>query len=151
MYSICFSFKSQYLLKLTKSVSIIPLKMTMIVAFTWIFVPTKKFTVLLTATVSGNTKGGLYECAIADALYKAGYKLYFYKNDTARRELDFLIQKEGRVIPIEVKSNNNKATSLTSVVRNKQDVSFGYKFIDGNIGQSEDGIVSLPLYMSGWV
>ena len=113
--------------------------------------PTKKFTVLLTATVSGNTKGGLYECAIADALYKAGYKLYFYKNDTARRELDFLIQKEGRVIPIEVKSNNNKATSLTSVVRNKQDVSFGYKFIDGNIGQSEDGIVSLPLYMSGWV
>ncbi len=102
-------------------------------------------------TVSGNTKGGLYECAIADALYKAGYKLYFYKNDTARRELDFLIQKEGRVIPIEVKSNNNKATSLTSVVRKKQDVSFGYKFIDGNIGQSEDGIVSLPLYMSGWV
>ncbi len=57
-------------------------------------------------TVSGNTKGGLYECAVADALYKSGYKLYFYKNDTARKELDFLIQKNGQVIPIEVKSNN---------------------------------------------
>jgi predicted AAA+ superfamily ATPase len=31
-------------------------------------------------TLSGNTKGGLYECAIADALYKKDYNLYFYKN-----------------------------------------------------------------------
>ena len=93
----------------------------------------------------------MYECAVPDALYKSGYKLYFYKNDTARKELDFLIQKNGQVIPIEVKSNNNKATSLTSVIKNKPDISFGYKFVDGNIGVSDDGVITLPLYMSGWV
>ena len=33
-------------------------------------------------TLVGNSKGGIYECAIADALYKKGYPLYFYKNET---------------------------------------------------------------------
>lgn len=30
-------------------------------------------------TLAGNSKGGIYECAIADALYKKGYHIYFYK------------------------------------------------------------------------
>ena len=55
-------------------------------------------------TLSGNTKGGLYECAIADALYKKGLPLYFYRNDAARKELDFIIQTNGMVVPIEVKA-----------------------------------------------
>ncbi len=102
-------------------------------------------------TLSGNTKGGLYECAIADALYKKDYALYYYKNDTTKKELDFIIQKDGVVIPIEVKSGNTKATSLNSIIKNKSDISYGYKFVDGNIGISEDGIITLPLYMSAFI
>lgn len=102
-------------------------------------------------TLSGNTKGGFYECAIADALYKNNYQLFFYKNETNKRELDFIIQKDGVVIPIEVKSGNTKANSLTSFIKNNKDISFGYKFIDGNIGISEDGIITLPLYMSQFI
>ena len=102
-------------------------------------------------TLSGNTKGGLYECAIADALYKKDYALYYYKNDTTKKELDFIIQKDGVVIPIEVKSGNTKATSLTSIIKNKSDISYGYKFVDGNIGISDDGIITLPLYMSAFI
>lgn len=102
-------------------------------------------------TLSGNTKGGLYECAIADALYKKDYALYYYKNDTTKKELDFIIQKDGVVIPIEVKSGNTKATSLTNVIKNKSDISYGYKFVDGNKGISEDGIITLPLYMSAFI
>lgn len=30
-------------------------------------------------TLEGNSKGGIYEYAITDALYKKGYRLYFYK------------------------------------------------------------------------
>ena len=26
-------------------------------------------------------EGGIFECAVADALHKKGYQLYFYKND----------------------------------------------------------------------
>ena len=102
-------------------------------------------------TLTGSTKGGLYECAIADILYKRGYPLYFYKNETTKKEIDFLIQKEGKVVPIEVKSGNTRATSLTSVIKNKKDISHGYKFITGNIGVSADGIITLPLYMAMFV
>lgn len=102
-------------------------------------------------TLSGNTKGGLYECAVADALYKNGFSLYYYKNDTTKKELDIIIQKDGVVVPIEVKSGNTKATSLTSVIKNKPDITYGYKFIDGNIGVSEDGIITLPLYIAPFV
>ena len=41
---------------------------------------------------------------IADALYKKGYPLYFYKNETTKRKIDVMIQKDGVVVPIEVKS-----------------------------------------------
>lgn len=51
-------------------------------------------------TIDGNTKGGIYECAIADALHKKGYSLYFYKNETNKEELDFIIQADGKVVPI---------------------------------------------------
>lgn len=98
-------------------------------------------------TLSGNTKGGLYECVIADMLIKKGYKLYFYKNETTRKELDFIIQKDGEVVPIEVKSGNTQSKSLNQFMK-KGVASKAYKLIDGNIGDNEDGIVSIPLYMA---
>jgi uncharacterized protein len=102
-------------------------------------------------TLTGNTKGGIYECAIADALYKNGYRLYFYKNDTAKKEIDFIIQKDGNVLPIEVKSGNERANSLKALMKNDKNITCGYKFIDGNMGTDEDGVVTLPLYMAAFV
>lgn len=98
-------------------------------------------------TVTRNSKGGIYECAIVDALYKKGYHLFFYKNETTKREIDIIIQKDGAVVPIEIKSGNSKATSLKSIMKNNKNMSIGFKFIDGNVGVSEDGVVTLPLYM----
>ena len=98
-------------------------------------------------TLDGNSKGGIFECAIADVLYKKGYQLYFYKNETIKKEIAVIIQKDGKVIPIEVKSGNTRANSLKTIMKNNKDMSFGYKFIDGNIGVSEEGIITLPLYM----
>ena len=102
-------------------------------------------------TLAGNTKGGLYECAIADALHKKGYSLYFYKNETTRKELDFIIQIDGNVVPIEVKSGNTKANSLNSVIKKEKAITYAYKFADSNIGVSEDGIITLPLYMVAFI
>lgn len=51
------------------------------------------------------------------------------------------------MIPIEVKSGNTRANSLTSVIKNRSDIDYGYKLIDGNIGVSDDGIITLPQYM----
>ncbi|MFQ7212218.1 MAG: DUF4143 domain-containing protein [Blautia massiliensis (ex Durand et al. 2017)] len=38
-------------------------------------------------TLAGNSKGGIFECAVADALHKKGYQLYFYKNETTKKKL----------------------------------------------------------------
>ena len=102
-------------------------------------------------TLEGNTKGGLYECAVADALHKKGYQLYFYKNETTKRELDFIVQSEENIVPIEVKSGNSKANSLGAIMKKMTDIPFAYKFVDGNIGVSADRIVTLPLYMAAFV
>ncbi len=102
-------------------------------------------------TLSGNTKGGLYECAVADAIHKKGYDLYFYKNETTRKELDFIIQVDGKVVPIEVKSGKTKANSLSSIIKKEKNIPYAYKFMDGNIGVSEDGIITLPLYMATFI
>ena len=102
-------------------------------------------------TLSGNTKGGLYECAVADALYKKDYSLYFYKNDSTKKEIDFLIQKQGNVVPIEIKSSNTRASSLNSLIKNNPEISLAYKLIDGNVGINEEGIVTIPLYMGMFI
>ncbi len=102
-------------------------------------------------TLSGNTKGGIYECAIADVFYKKGYPLYFYKNDSSKLEVDLIIQINSHVVPIEVKSKNSRARSLKSLKEKKKDIEYGYKFIDGNIGTSDDGIITLPLYMAAFL
>ena len=45
-------------------------------------------------TLTGNSKGGIYECAVVDTLYKKGYKLYTYnpkkKKDDDRVEKELL-------------------------------------------------------------
>ena len=102
-------------------------------------------------TLEGSSKGGIFECAIADALYKKGYPLYFHKNETVKREIGFIIQKDGTVIPIEVKSGNTRATSLKALMKDNSDIAFGYKFADANIGESENGVITLPLYMVAFI
>ena len=97
-------------------------------------------------TLIQNTKGGLYECLLADILIKKGLPLYFYKNEVAKKEIDFLTEKEGKIIAIEVKSGKGKANSLEWLLARKS-IGQAYKFHDGNIGK-ENGVLSLPLYMA---
>lgn len=101
-------------------------------------------------TLQGNTKGGIYECSIADILIKKEYKLYYYKNETTKREIDFLIQKEGNVIPIEVKGGNTKANSLVKIME-KKGMHYAYKIVDGNIGIGENNIITIPHYMAMFI
>jgi len=102
-------------------------------------------------TIAGNSKGGIYECAIANILYKKNYKLYFYKNETTKREIDMIINKDSKVVPIEIKSSNSRANSLKAIISNNKEIKYAYKFVDGNIGIDEDGIITLPLYMSAFI
>ena len=97
-------------------------------------------------TLIQNTKGGLYECLLADILIKKELPLYFYKNEVTKKEIDFLTEKEGKIIAIEVKSGKGKAKSLEWLLARKS-IGQAYKFHEGNIGK-ENGVLSLPLYMA---
>ena len=99
-------------------------------------------------TLSGNTKGGLYESFIADALLKSGHALHFYRNESIKREVDFLVQARGVVVPVEVKAGRAAANSLKAMVNGNADIEIAYKVADANVGVGEDGIVTIPHYMA---
>lgn len=102
-------------------------------------------------TLINNTKGGIYECAIADILMKKSYQLYFYKHEKKKLELDFLIQKNGSVIPIEVKGGHTKSVSLNIFLNEHPEITLAYKFIDGNVGSTDSRIITMPLYMAMFI
>lgn len=97
-------------------------------------------------TLGGNAKGGIYENFIADMLTKRGYKLNYYRTDNGSVEVEFLISKDAKIIPIEVKANNGSTVSLNEMLQ-RTDIPYGYKLISGNVGVNEKKIV-MPLYMA---
>lgn len=81
-------------------------------------------------------KGGLFESIIAEALVKSGYELHYYKKENSTLEEEFFVRYKDYLVPIEVKSSNNNAKSLKTLIKsdNYKEISFGIKIIKGNIG-----------------
>ena len=88
---------------------------------------------LLNDTLKGNARGGIYENIISECLLKRGYTLYYYKPDS-EHEIEFLIEKNGEVIPVEVKAGNNPTPSLNNFIKDFSP-SLTYKFIGGRNGK----------------
>ena len=81
-------------------------------------------------------KGALYENIVGDMLVKAGYDLYFYKDDSKKLEIDFIIRNKNSLIPVEVKANDNATISLNNLISSDlyKDIKFGIKLCNKNIG-----------------
>ncbi|MCF0186375.1 MAG: ATP-binding protein [Bacteroidaceae bacterium] len=98
--------------------------------------------------LKGYAKGGIYENFAAETLVKNGYSLYYYKRDDSL-ELEFIIEKNGGVSPIEVKAGNTSTVSLNGFI-DEYKPSVAYKLIKGNIGIAEVKC-SLPHYMAMFI
>ena len=96
-------------------------------------------------TIKGNGKGAIYENVISQILTSKGYKLHYYHPDD-NRELEFVIEKGGEVLPIEVKAGSTASTTLNNFI-NDFKPSVAYKIIKGNIGLC-DGKFTMPHYMA---
>lgn len=92
-------------------------------------------------------KGALYENIVAESLVKSGYELYYYKKDNSTLEEDFFVRMKDSLVPVEVKATNGKTKSLRTLISSDcyPDISFGVKFIKGNIG-IENGIHTFPYF-----
>lgn len=102
----------------------------------------------LTGALKGNAKGGIYENFVAETLVKNGYSLHYYKpNDYS--ELEFLIERDGEVVPIEVKAGNEATASLNSFI-NAYSPSIAFKLVDGNIGKNGSKL-TIPHYMAMFI
>lgn len=90
-------------------------------------------------------RGSLAENYVAQTLKAGGYDLYYWTNDSPSLEVDFLIQKEGKVIPIEVKTGQNvHAKSLKHFEKMYQPDKI-IRMSEKNFG-TDGKIYSVPLY-----
>ena len=98
-------------------------------------------------------EGMIIENIVSQSLVSRGNKLYYYKKvDKEKKqvimEIDFLIRRENKLIPIEVKSSSAK--SITSLKKFKSSflnkIGLQYVLYDGDIKKDEE-IIYLPYYM----
>lgn len=92
--------------------------------------------------------GGIFENFVAQELNSHKFDGYFY-NSHKQGELDFVVENDGRVIPIEVKSGKDYYihSALNNAVQNKEyQIDKAYVFADCNV--SVDGNIRyMPIYM----
>ena len=90
-------------------------------------------------------KGGMIENYVNTQLVCAGFRPYFWRNDKGTNEVDFIVQLEGKLIPVEAKSGDNVAsTSLREYIRLFSPV-YSIRISERNFG-FENNIRSIPLY-----
>lgn len=92
--------------------------------------------------------GALFENAIAQELYKQNFKVYYY-NSKKYGELDFVIEYQGYVCPIEVKSGKSykKHSALCNVLKDKSyDIKEAFVLSNYNVERDQKKTY-LPIYM----
>lgn len=89
-------------------------------------------------------KGGMAENYVNAQLAINGYNTYYWESER-RAEIDFVIQREGKLIPIEVKSADNTRAKSLKVYMETYKPDYAIKLSAKNFG-SEDGKKIVPLY-----
>ncbi len=92
--------------------------------------------------------GSVYENVAAQELVAQGFDLYYF-NSKKQGEVDFLIEHNGEVLPIEIKSGKDytKHTALLNIMNNKDyAIKEAYVFQNDNVSV-KGKIVYYPIYM----
>jgi len=89
-------------------------------------------------------KGGMAENYVNVQLTINGYSTYYWESDRGA-EIDFVIQREGQLIPIEVKSADNTRAKSLKVYMDTYKPAYAIKLSAKNFG-FEDGKKIVPLY-----
>ena len=89
-------------------------------------------------------KGGMVENYVNTQLVMNGYTTYYWESARGA-EIDFVIQRDGQLIPIEVKSADNTKAKSLKVYMETYKPSYAIKLSTKNFG-FENGKKTVPLY-----
>lgn len=101
---------------------------------------------ILDDSLSGSMKGGVYENFVCGELVRRGFPIRYFKTEQGDAEVEFVLENEDGVIPVEVKARNGASPSLDRALK-CHSVPYGYKFTSGNVG-TVGKKTSLPHYMA---
>lgn len=102
--------------------------------------------VLLSDAMFVEYKGAFAEQYVLQQLLALGMNnIYYFSSDTSRMEMDFLMQKDGHMLPIEVKAGTStKATSLHNYLAQHQEIhAVRFSLLPY---KTQDNISNIPLY-----
>lgn len=92
--------------------------------------------------------GALFENVVAQELLSKGHKLYYF-NSKKQGELDFVIELDGKVVPLEIKSGKDykRHSALNNVLQNQDyGIEEAYVFSESNV-EIEEKRIYFPIYM----
>ena len=101
---------------------------------------------------SNLNNGGIYENAVACELNNKGFDLYYY-NSIRHGELDFAVEYQGKLLPIEVKTGKDYTlhSALNHCVNHSQyGIEEAFVFANCNVEKKEK-VTYLPIYMVGFM
>lgn len=96
-------------------------------------------------------KGAFTEQYVAQELFSMGIKPYYWSNDRTPAEIDFVVQQDGKAIPIEVKASTNvRSKSLAQFIKDNEGLKGLRLSLCAYIDQS--WMENIPLYaLEGWM
>jgi len=92
--------------------------------------------------------GALFENVVAQELLTKGHREYYF-NSKKQGELDFVVELDGKAVPLEIKSGKDykRHSALNNVLKNADyNISEAYIFSEGNI-EVNDKRIYMPIYM----
>ena len=89
-------------------------------------------------------KGGMVENYVCAQLTASGHTSYYWLSERSA-EVDFIIQRQGQIIPIEVKAADNTRAKSLGVYMQMFKPKYAIKLSTKNFG-FEDGKKTVPLY-----
>jgi predicted AAA+ superfamily ATPase len=90
-------------------------------------------------------KGIISEQFVLQHLVNKNYKAYYWNPENARSEIDFLIQKNNQIIPIEVKSSENLTSKSLKVYQEKFNPEISIR-TSLSFYKKQDKLENIPLY-----
>ena len=96
--------------------------------------------------------GAIYENAVAQELHAHGWKLYYF-NSKKQGEVDFLLEQDNEIIPVEVKSGKDyqRHVALSNILDNKEYAIRRALVLNNDNIQQRGNVLYAPVYMTMFI